>query len=176
MTAKLLSRIELENLLKKNDVSIKFTKPQQTSRASSVWPRFSLVSINDVVQEFVLCDKCRALIGYKSSTGTGGLKKHLASCDKSASSPITQSSITSYYQNKKPAVVPERIKKEVTRAYTEFVALDGRPFELISGTGFLQLLETVLKAGRLTAMSPSLQISDLLPHPSTVSKSNIIGS
>ncbi|CAF2229394.1 unnamed protein product, partial [Rotaria magnacalcarata] len=121
-------------------------------------------------QNFVICDKCRTIVIYKSSTGTGGLKKHLASCDKNTLSNATQSTITTYYTTSKPSIIPEKIKKEVTNAYLEFIALDGRPFEIVSRIGFKNMLETVFKAGKITANSQSTEISDLLPHPTTVSR------
>ena len=97
MASKLLTRNELEQLLKKNDMSITFEKNQKNNHGSAFWSEFSLVYVNNVVQNFVLCDKCRSIITYKSSTGTGGLKKHLASCaeSSSSSSTTTQSTITS---------------------------------------------------------------------------------
>jgi len=75
MVFKLLTRAQLELLLKSNDKSIKLKKVEQTEHGSSFWPKFSLVLVNDIIQDFVLCDKCRSIITYKSSTGTGGLKK-----------------------------------------------------------------------------------------------------
>ncbi|CAF4556800.1 unnamed protein product, partial [Rotaria socialis] len=115
------------------------------------------------------CDKCRTIVTYKSSTGTGGLKKHLASCDKITLSNTTQSIITTYYTASKPSIIPEKITKEVTNAYLEFIALAGRPFEIVSRIGFKNMLETIFKAGKITANSQSTEISDLLPHPTTVS-------
>ncbi|CAF3377684.1 unnamed protein product [Rotaria socialis] len=115
---------------------------------------FNLVLVNDVDQDFVICDICRTIVTYKSSTGTGGLKKHLASCDKSTLSNTTQSTITTYYTTSTPSIIPEKIKKEVTNAYLEFIALDGRPFEIVSRI----------------ANSQSIEISDLLPYPTTVSR------
>ncbi|CAF3356723.1 unnamed protein product [Rotaria socialis] len=97
-------------------------------------------------QDFVICDICRTIVTYKSSTGTGGLKKHLASCDKSTLSNTTQSTITTYYTTSTPSIIPEKIKK---RKY---------------------ILETVFKAGKITANSQSIEISDLLPYPTTVSR------
>ncbi|CAF4757485.1 unnamed protein product, partial [Rotaria socialis] len=91
MVSKLLTRTPLEQLFKKNDTSIALKKVKQTDHGSSFWPRFSLVFVNDVGQNFVICDKCRTIVTYKSSTGTGGLKKYLASCDKITLSNTTQS-------------------------------------------------------------------------------------
>jgi hypothetical protein len=170
MVSKLLTRTELERLLKKNDNSITLSKIQQTDRSSSFHSRFSVISVNNLIQNFVLCDICRSIIVYKSSTGTGGLKKHLASCEIGApSSNTTQSIITTYYGNKKPPVIPKKLKKNITDAYLDFIILDGRPFEIASSTGFKQFVEVIFKAGKSCNISQSLQISDLLPHATTVS-------
>ncbi|CAF4729810.1 unnamed protein product, partial [Rotaria magnacalcarata] len=84
-----------------DDLLIVYNMVKQTDHGSSFWPRFSLVFVNDVGQNFVICDKCRTIVTYKSSTGTGGLKKHLASCDKITLSNTTQSTITTYYTTSK---------------------------------------------------------------------------
>ncbi|CAF4038052.1 unnamed protein product [Rotaria sp. Silwood1] len=169
MSSKLLTRTELEQILKNNDNTITLKKIKQTDNCSSFWPHFSLVYVNDVVQNFVLCDKCRALITYKSSTGTGGLKKHLLSCEKYSSLNAAQPTITTYYKKTKSAV-PEKIKEEINNAYLEFVALDGNSFNTVSRTGFKQLIETVFKAGQSTADLQSFEVCDFLPHPTTVSR------
>jgi HSP90 family molecular chaperone len=171
MVSKLLTRAQLELLLKSNDKSIKLKKVEQTEHGSSFWPKFSLVLVNDIIQDFVLCDKCRSIITYKSSTGTGGLKKHLISCEKHAlsSSNTTQSTITTYYSNMKPSILPEKLKKEITNAYVDFIALDSRPFEIACDIGFKQFLQAVYNAGKSSSNTQSIEISDFLPHPTTVS-------
>ena len=169
MMSDALTRPELEQLLKQNDASITLKKVRQSEHVSSFWPRFSLVFVNDVSQNFVLCDKCRKLIAYKSSTGTGGLKKHLTSCEKDSVSDTTQQRITTYYVNKKLPNIPEKVKNQVSNAYVEFVALDGRPFEMASRLGFQQLIEAVFKAGQSAKNLQSVEISNLIPHSTTVS-------
>ncbi|CAF3394488.1 unnamed protein product, partial [Rotaria sp. Silwood2] len=110
-----------------------------------------------------------ALITYKSSTGTGGLKEHLLSCEKYSSLNAAQPTITTYYKKIKSAV-PEKIKEEITNAYIGFVALDGNSFNTVSRTGFKQLIETVFKAGQSTADLQAFEVCDFLPHPTTVSR------
>jgi hypothetical protein len=55
-----LKRAQLEFLLKNNEKSIKLKKFEQTVRGSSFLPSFSLIVVNDVAQDFVLCNKCRS--------------------------------------------------------------------------------------------------------------------
>ncbi len=64
MVSKILIRSELEQLLKTNDTSITFKKVQQTDNTSSFWPHFSLIFVEDVIQYFVLCDRCRTVVYF----------------------------------------------------------------------------------------------------------------
>lgn len=169
MTSTSLTRAQLELVLKENDKSVKFKKFESTDRSSPFLSSFSMIIVNDIIQDFVLCDKCRSIIIYKTSTGTGGLKKHLTACEKNSSPLATQSSITMYYSNKKPSVLPEKIMKELTNAYLNFVILDGRPFETESGLGFKNFIKVIYNAGKSLFNNQLVEISDLLPHPTTVS-------
>ncbi|CAF1449139.1 unnamed protein product [Rotaria sp. Silwood1] len=74
-----------------------------------------------------------------------------------------------YYENKKPSVLPKKLKKEITDAYIDFVVLDGRPFEIAFGSGFKQFLQVIYNAGKSSSNTQSIDISDYLPHPTTVS-------
>ncbi|CAM4908290.1 unnamed protein product [Rotaria socialis] len=50
------------------------------------------------------------------------------------------------------------------------VATDNRAFELITGKGFVNFTQTVLSVGQDIVKSRSINASDLLPHPTTVSR------
>ncbi|CAF3323758.1 unnamed protein product [Rotaria socialis] len=49
-------------------------------------------------------------------------------------------------------------------------ATDNRAFELITGKGFVNFTQTVLSVGQDIVKSRSINASDLLPHPTTVSR------
>jgi hypothetical protein len=66
MVSKLLTRAQLEFLRKDSDKSIKLKQFEQTVRGSSFLPSFSLIVVNDVAQDFVLCNKCRSIIVHKT--------------------------------------------------------------------------------------------------------------
>ncbi|CAF3408255.1 unnamed protein product [Rotaria socialis] len=146
MVSKPLQRDQLEFLLKNNDKPIKLKKFDQTDRGSSLFPAFNEILVNGVVQIFVLCDKCRSIITYKSTPGA-------------SSSNTTQSTITAYYRNSK-SVLPGKLKKQITSAYLDFISLDSRPFEIASGVDFQQFIQMIYNAGRLLLNSRSIEISD----------------
>jgi hypothetical protein len=61
----------------------------------------------------------------------------------------------------------KKIKFFVTEACAEFCALDGRAFDVMKGVGFQNLAQVLFNAGRNTGRS-SIEIKDILPHPTTV--------
>lgn len=175
MASRVLDRIELEDLLKKEHSSIVLQKASVVDRPAECWSQFSLIVVAGIMQDYVLCDICRKIIKYKPTTGTGGLKKHMKGCQKDKSSgTMVQSTINTFCLNKYPPKSLEKLKKEMIGACIEFVALDSRPFEAISNVGLTRLLETVFAAGKSTSQSRSIQISDLIPHPTTVRSSFVI--
>ncbi|CAF3331019.1 unnamed protein product [Rotaria socialis] len=57
------------------------------------------------------------------------------------------------------------------KCYKEnLIATDNRAFELITGKGFVNFTQTVLSVGQDIVKSRSINASDLLPHPTTVSR------
>ncbi|CAF4770606.1 unnamed protein product, partial [Rotaria sp. Silwood2] len=61
------------------------------------------------------------------------------------------------------------MKLSVTQACAEFSALDGRAFDTMTGYGFQNLAQVLFDAGRSFTNS-SIQIQDILPHPTTISR------
>ncbi|CAF4746007.1 unnamed protein product, partial [Rotaria magnacalcarata] len=51
---------------------------------------------------------------------------------------------------------------------TEFVALDSRAFELVSGDGFFKMAQSVFDAGKYFNASSNIGVKELIPSPITV--------
>ncbi|CAF1490089.1 unnamed protein product [Rotaria sordida] len=56
---------------------------------------------------------------------------------------------------------------DLTQACAEFSALDGRAFQAMKGNGFQNLAQVLFDAGR-SYNNSSIQVQDILPHPTTV--------
>ena len=95
------------------------------------------------------------------------MQKHVEFCRKISNLLDGQndSKITKYFDSikKKSNFVPSRLKNKITNALVEFVILDGRPFEIANGPGFINLVECVLGAGRTLLESSTVSASDLRP-------------
>jgi hypothetical protein len=83
---KTLSKENLMKLISTKDISVTFLKQNDNDHTSKVWLYFSSIFVENVKQDYVMCDSCMSLIAYKSSTGTGGMQKHINSCPKKSSS------------------------------------------------------------------------------------------
>jgi hypothetical protein len=81
--------------------------------------------------------------------------------------PPRQRTISSYCQQPSSSKECPLFQKRITEACVEYCAVDGRSFESVAGTGFLNLAKQLLSAG--ATLGTSITVNELLPHPSTVS-------
>ena len=168
MNKKHLTKREIEQLIKDDDPSIRFVIKKKTSHSSELWHFFHQIFINDHQQQFVSCNKCKALLLHSSSNGTNNLRSHFSSCAKTdKSDSLYQKTVRDFYVSSKQSSVPKRIKSSITEACTEFCVLDGRAFEVTAGDGFRNLAKVFFDAGQAMNRS-TIEIEDLLPHPNTV--------
>ncbi|CAF1635871.1 unnamed protein product, partial [Didymodactylos carnosus] len=161
---------EIKILVDANDPLITLSKP--TLFTSSHWSNFSQISVNSVLQNFILCEKNKCILKHTSSSGTNALSKHKCKIEPNSKSqqlitPHLLSDLNKSQKNK----VPPAIKQRITTASLEYCVLDSRPFEQVSGVGFVSLAKTLIQTGthhpnilRITS------VEKLLPHPSTLSR------
>ncbi|CAF3277308.1 unnamed protein product [Rotaria socialis] len=139
----LLKKNEIIDLIKQQDESVIFQKPKQTSKSSSVWEHFSLIVVNKIKQEMIICDNCKDLLTYRQKDGTTSMAKHFRSCHSDAANARSclnkQTKVTEYYASSQTLTIPKKIKEKVKIACTEFTALDCRAFEVVSGEGFYEI-------------------------------------
>ena len=153
---------------KNDDTSVTFVKPKAS--LSQVWSSFSLIYHNNYKQNFVCCDNCKEILAHTSSNGTSSMTKHQSTCTKTTCSNIYQKNIKEYFSRTTSEAIPKKIKQKITTAAAEFVVLDNRPFHLLSGGGFSNFAKTVFDVGKSMYNMPNINIENLLPHPTTVSK------
>lgn len=128
--------------------------------------------MDNIKQEYVICNECESLVTHKPSYGTNSLSKHIRSCvSMKPTSSSTQATINQFYKSskEKPAI-PNRIKQEIIAACTEFTVPDCRPFKTVNGIGFKNLAQKIFNAGRCLPMSRQINMKTLIPHSTTVKK------
>ena len=110
----------------------------------------------------VLCLNCTPhvpkLFIYRERLGlVACYVRYLRSCPSKNNLDLSyqQTNIKQYYNSttNEITVVPKSIKDAVIAAYTEFVAQDGRAFQMVKGTGFINLAEQLFNSGKLTIIT-----------------------
>lgn len=170
MNNTLLTKCEVLNLIKNDDPNITFVKPKSSPLQSQVWTNFSYVYCNNNKQNFVCCDGCKEILVHIPSNGTSSMTKHQKMCSKTTSCNNDQRNIKEYFTQTKVQSIPKKLKEKVTIAATEFAVLDTRPFHLFCGGGFTDFAQTIFNAGKALFNTSNINVEDLLPHPTTVSK------
>jgi hypothetical protein len=169
MTKKFLKKNEIEQLIAENDPSLKFLEKEKKTKSSEWWNFFHIIHVNNERQQYVSCNACKSLLLHISSHGTNNLRSHAQSCAKIQEKSIlaSQKTVRDFFSSSKQSPIPKRIKSIITKACTEFCALDGRAFDVMKGIGFQNLSIALLETGRLISKAP-VDIKDLLPHPTTL--------
>ncbi|CAF3950481.1 unnamed protein product [Rotaria sp. Silwood2] len=143
-----LSKAALQDLVSSNGTSISFVKPAHGR--SEFWKSYSQIYVEGVAQDYIICLQCKTVLKWTSENGTRVMSHH--SCVKQASTS-TECPL---------------IRKRITEACVEFCAVDGRSFESVAGTGFINLAKQLISAGAI--LGTSINVNELLPNPSTISR------
>lgn len=169
MNRKLLSRTELENLIKKDDKSVKLIQKKKTAKTSECWDYFQFILVQNVRQQFVSCNNCKELVIYSSLNGTNTLRSHINVCSNNDKSKVFfQKTVNDYYSISKPLNLTKSTKIKILEACIEFCTLDGCAFNIIRGEGFTNLMQVLVEVSQSTNKS-KFEVASILPHPTTVS-------
>jgi hypothetical protein len=166
-----LTKENIIQLIKNHDGSLTFVKPKKLSSSSSVWSSFSYVYFSNRKQDFVSCDQCKDILQHRSIDGTSSMMKHIKSSTKTKkNAPSAVRSIQEYLRSTTSQPIPRKFKEKITDVTVEFVASDNRAFELISGVRLIGLAHAIFDVGQNLSKTPNVNISNLLPNPTTISK------
>lgn len=172
MDTDLLTKDDVIGLIRNSDSNITYAKPDSSS-TSQVWSDFSFIYFKGEKQKFVSCDVCKDVLVHSSSNGTSSMMKHKKSCKKIVVHKNDNTNIKDYFCRTTREIYSRKVKEKLVDACTEFVALDNRPFYLISGNGFINLAQVIFDTGKSASKFININITDLLPHPTTVSTNNL---
>ncbi|XP_071453927.1 transposable element Hobo transposase [Hetaerina americana] len=133
--------------LKKKILTGKFSLREKQNGKSPIWGIFReiLNESGDLLPQWVACHFCRNVYGYDNrKLGTSNLLKH--KCGKGRVLP--RSAID--------------LQDRVIDGCLKFVAKDLRPFDVVTGSGFMDLAETFVKAG--SAMKTTSDLAEVFPR------------
>lgn len=142
---------------------------------SNVWTCFKRIvkEINGIeeVQPFIMCGKCNHIFKYDKGSSPSNLRKHRCFKDMGdIETEYSASTDTDVSNRKKSRVgVSDEIKKDITDKCVQFVTQDLRSFATVNGSGFKNLARCLVETGVKLA-SKKFDIDEILPHPTTVSR------
>ena len=110
MNKKHLTKQELEQLINDNESSIKFVEKKKTSTSSEWWQYFHIIFVNSDRQQYVSCNKSKALLLHSSLNGTNNLRTHANSCSNIDKSKfLCQKTVHDFYSASKQSPVPRKL-------------------------------------------------------------------
>lgn len=135
------------------------------------WKCFYKVVFNNETEKetgFVCCTKCKTLMAYTYNTGSSHLSRHKCMLVSRESKSSMLSFVT-----KKNKSLPNNVMNECKEKCIKFVCQDIRPMDIVSGPGFKDLASYLIKVG---SQFGQIDVDDLLPHPTTISRNLIKNS
>uniref|UniRef100_A0A3B3T3J7 BED-type domain-containing protein n=1 Tax=Paramormyrops kingsleyae TaxID=1676925 RepID=A0A3B3T3J7_9TELE len=136
--------------------------PTEPKFTSAVWKQFSLVvDKNGDRLNFAACNFCKEVYPYSADFGTSGLRNH--KCSQLRRAAASSHSMTKFF-DKKPSSA-DKVKFKESCAF--FVASDIRPYNIVAGPGFAQLIQTAIDIG---ASRGKIDASELIPDRRTVGR------
>jgi Hermes transposase DNA-binding domain/hAT family C-terminal dimerisation region len=129
---------------------------ERKNARSKVWELFrDIRDENEVlIPNYVACCQCLTVIPYKK-VNTNRLLNH--SCYKKRK---LEESVTDIR-------VDSEDKKKATLAFTKWIAADSRPFSIVEGKGFEELVAFLIGIG--DKYGRNVDVHHLIPHPTTIS-------
>jgi hypothetical protein len=154
----------------------------EEKRHSKVWDTFSrIVDENQkLITDFAACSKCKKVYVCNHGSGTSNLLKH--SCEKAAKRPTRYLSFLKFQictchctcivfrtRRVEKGLIPptEQIKTAIIEAAVIFVACDIRPYNIVTGKGFVKFAQKLINIG---AEFRKVDATAAVPHATTVAR------
>ena len=149
---------DIERLIEEKNASISHAKPKEISDISKCWSQISQIYVSNIKRDFIICDYCKSVSVYKSSTESDCMISLSCSCSsKENLSDLSnqQRKISHYYKStsNEKQKVPKKIKNDTTLSCVEFVVRDDCAFQLLQRSGFIGLAKQLFDSDGYMASS-----------------------
>lgn len=163
-------KIEIKSTIQKKLKSGDCKLLEKVDGKAEFWKCFKIVVFNETEKEtgFVCCTKCNTLMAYTYNTGSSLLNRHKCVLVSRESKSSMLSFVT-----KKNKSLPNNVMNECKEKCIRFVCQDIRPIDIVSGPGFKSLASYLIKFG---SQYGQIDVDDLLPHSTTISRNLIKNS
>lgn len=124
---------------------------------------FKRVFVDGVQTDFLICETCDDWnpIYHVKGSGTGCLINHVSTYHKVATSKSIQTKVPQYVMNE----VSKEDKRAIADSIAFFCASDLRPFHIVEGQGFIDMIQAIIK---LASVKGQMDAAKLLPTADTV--------
>lgn len=167
-TSKKLVKKDIENLILQNSIRISTSIPSKSSK-SDVWKRFKRIVVDNIPQDFAICDTCKCLYTHTPKSGTKSLNRHIChsptgSNKRGPAKPLTDTksdSIQTYFLKNVPPYAKAALNKDIAFG----LAKDLRSLRTVEGTGFKHMAQSLINFG---ATYGRQQIENNIQHRTTL--------
>ncbi|CAF0758999.1 unnamed protein product [Adineta steineri] len=158
-----------EDIKTKLDKGIFKTYAKPNTATATWWKNFLRIQDDkENIIPYVQCVKCFSIFAYDSTkTGSSTHKAHAETCLGGINCSVGKSKDIVSMLNKEN-FIPTSSKRLFTEACATFCSYDLRPFEIINGSGFEVLCQSLLDIAYNN--SCRIKASDIIPDPTTISR------
>jgi hypothetical protein len=115
---------------------------------------------------------CNEILSYSMTNGTSTIGHHVKNCLEKTNSTQKNKTLDVYLSKSSEVKVSADDKRAVTIRCAEFCSFDLRPFQLVKGSGFVSLCQSLIDLGHQfgTARLSKPLAKSLLPDPTNISR------
>ncbi|CAF1578565.1 unnamed protein product [Rotaria sordida] len=160
----------MDNL--KNGEFIAKAEPPLSSHGS-FWQHLSRIkSSSNEYQPFVQCQLCSEILSYSISNGTSTISYHVKNCLDKSNQLKNNKSIDKYLNTSNEVSVSINDKRAITIACAKFCSFDLRSFNIVKGSGFTSLCQSLIDLGYQYGVAKlgAPTSTSLLPDPTNISR------
>lgn len=133
----------------------------QKKGSSSIWKIFLEIKRDDVlIPDYVYCKSCKTVLKY-NKTSTSNLNKH--KCYVAHKENLVDNNSGSVLVS-----VSSETKHKFVQSCAKLSTKDLRPFTIVNGDGFKDVLQNILSIG--ARYGENVNLATLIPHPTTVAR------
>ncbi|CAF1199180.1 unnamed protein product [Adineta ricciae] len=156
----------------KNGEFIAKAEPPSSSHGSFWQHLLRVKSSNDEYQPFVQCRLCNDILSYSISNGTSTISYHVKNCLEKSNQPKNNYTLDKYLNKPNEVNVSADDKRSITVACAKFCSFDMRSFNIVKGSGFTYLCQSLLNLGYQYGVAKlgTPSSTSLLPDPTNIAR------
>ncbi|CAF1494105.1 unnamed protein product [Adineta ricciae] len=156
----------------KNGEFIAKAEPSSSSHGSFCQHLLRVKCSSDEYQPFVQCRLCNDILSYSISNGTSTISYHVKNCLEKSTQLKNKNTLDKYLNKPNEVSVSFDDKRSITVACAKFCSFDMRSFNIVKGSGFKYLCQSLINLGYQYGVAKlgAPTSRSLLPDPTNISR------